>query len=39
MDRIVTQERDTRMTATYIQVLSIEAVIVAALWVFGRFFS
>ena len=36
---IVTPERDTRMTATYVQVLVIEAVILAALWVFGRMFS
>jgi hypothetical protein len=36
---IVTPERDTRMTAIYVQVLVIEAVILAALWVFGRMFS
>ncbi len=32
-------ERDTRMTLTYVQVLVLEAVILAALWVFGRIFS
>jgi hypothetical protein len=32
-------ERDTPMTATYVEVLVLEAVIVAALWVFGRLFS
>jgi hypothetical protein len=32
-------ERDTRMTSTYIQVLVLEAIIIAALWVFGRMFS
>jgi hypothetical protein len=35
----VTVERDTPMTSTYIQVLVLEAVIVVALWVFGRIFS
>jgi len=32
-------ERDTPMTATYVQVLVLEAVIVAALWIFGRLFA
>lgn len=32
-------ERDTPMTSTYIQVLVLEAIIVVALWVFGRMFS
>jgi hypothetical protein len=32
-------ERDTPMTSTYIQVLVLEAVILVALWVFGRMFS
>jgi hypothetical protein len=32
-------ERDTPMTSTYIQVLVLEAAIIAALWVFGRLFS
>ncbi len=32
-------ERDTAMTSTYIQVLVLEAIIVVALWVFGRMFS
>jgi hypothetical protein len=32
-------ERDSPMTATYIQVLALEAVIIAALWIFGRMFS
>ena len=34
-----TPERDTRMTSTYVQVLALEAVIIAALWIFGRMFS
>jgi hypothetical protein len=32
-------ESDTPMTATYVRVLVLEAVIIAALWVFGRVFS
>jgi hypothetical protein len=32
-------ERDTPMTATYVEVLVLEAVIVAALWIFGRMFA
>ena len=32
-------ERDTAMTAIYIRVLVVEAVIVVALWYFGRMFS
>jgi hypothetical protein len=32
-------ERDTPMTATYIQVLVLEAVIIVALWILGRIFS
>jgi hypothetical protein len=32
-------EEDTPMTATYIQVLALEALIIAALWVFGRMFA
>jgi hypothetical protein len=32
-------ESDTPMTATYVQVLVLEAVIIAALWIFGRMFS
>jgi hypothetical protein len=32
-------ESDTRMTATYVQVLALEAVIIVALWIFGRMFS
>lgn len=32
-------ERDTPMTSIYIQVLVLEAIIVVALWVFGRMFS
>ena len=31
-------ERDTPMTSIYVQVLVIEAVIVVALWIFGRLF-
>jgi hypothetical protein len=32
-------ESDTPMTATYVEVLLLEAVIVAALWMFGRLFA
>lgn len=32
-------ESDTPMTSTYIQVLALEAVIIAALWFFGRMFA
>ncbi len=32
-------ERDSSMRSTYIQVLAIEAVIIAALWIFGRMFT
>jgi hypothetical protein len=32
-------ERDTPMTATYIQVLVVEAAIIIALWFFGKVFS
>jgi hypothetical protein len=35
----VPQERDTPMTATYIQVLVLEAVIVVVLWILGRLYS
>jgi hypothetical protein len=35
----MTQERDTRMTVTYFQVLVLEAVIIAALWILGRVYS
>ena len=30
---------DTPMTATYVQVIVLEAAIIAALWFFGRIFS
>ena len=33
------QERDTPMTGTYIAVLVVEALIIAALWALGRMFS
>jgi hypothetical protein len=33
------RESDTPMTGTYIKVLILEAVIIAALWIFGRVFS
>jgi len=33
------RDRDSPMTATYVQVLALEAVIIAALWIFGRMFS
>ena len=32
-------ERDTPMTATFIRVLVLEAVILVLLWIFGRAFS
>ena len=32
-------EGDTPMTGTYIKVLMLEAVIITALWIFGRMFS
>jgi len=32
-------ESDTRMTATYVRVMALEAVILVALWFFGRAFS
>ncbi len=32
-------ERDTPMTAIYIRVLVVEAIILVALWIFGRLFS
>ena len=34
-----TSERDTPMTATYVRVLILEAVIIVALWLFGVMFS
>jgi hypothetical protein len=35
----MTPESDTRMTSTYLQVIVLEAVVIVALWVFGRVFS
>jgi hypothetical protein len=32
-------ERDTPMTGTYARVLIVEAIIIVALWIFGRLFS
>ena len=32
-------ERDANMTGTYVQVVILEAVIIAALWLLGRAFS
>jgi len=32
-------ERDTDMTSTYVRVVILEAVIIAALWLLGRAFS
>ena len=32
-------ESDTPMTGTYVKVLVLEAVIITALWIFGRMFS
>jgi hypothetical protein len=33
------REHDSPMTSTYVQVLALEAVIIFALWIFGRMFS
>jgi hypothetical protein len=33
------QERDTPMTATYIAVIVVEAIILVALWALGRMYS
>jgi hypothetical protein len=33
------RESDTPITGTYIKVLVLEAVIITALWIFGRAFS
>jgi hypothetical protein len=33
------RDSDTPMTATYVKVLALEAVIIVALWIFGRMFS
>ena len=33
------QEHDTPMTATYVAVLIVEALIIAALWALGRAYS
>ena len=35
----VERDQDSPMTSTYIQVLVLEAVIIAALWIFGRMFA
>jgi hypothetical protein len=35
----VIPESDTPMTKTYVGVLVLEAVIITALWIFGRMFS
>ena len=32
-------DSDTPMTKTYVQVMVLEAVIIAALWIFGRMFA
>jgi hypothetical protein len=32
-------ERDTDKTRTYVQVIAVEAVVIVALWLFGRMFS
>jgi hypothetical protein len=32
-------DQDSPMTSTYVGVLALEAVIIAALWIFGRMFS
>jgi hypothetical protein len=33
------QERDTPMTGTYVAVVVVEALIIAALWALGRLYS
>jgi hypothetical protein len=33
------QERDTPMTGTYVAVLVLEALIIAALWMLGRIYA
>jgi hypothetical protein len=33
------RDQDSPMTSTYVQVLVLEAVIIAALWIFGRMFA
>jgi hypothetical protein len=33
------RDQDSPMTSTYVGVLALEAVIIAALWIFGRMFS
>ena len=33
------RDGDSPMTSTYVGVLALEAVIIAALWIFGRMFS
>jgi hypothetical protein len=38
-DRPVEIERDTDMTRTYVQVMLVEAAIIAGLWILGRIFS
>jgi hypothetical protein len=37
--RALIDRRDADMTSTYVQVMVLEAVIIVALWVFGRIFS
>lgn len=32
-------ERDTKMTGTYIAVVVVEAIVIAALWALGRMYS
>jgi hypothetical protein len=33
------RDQDSPMTRTYVGVLALEAVIIAALWIFGRMFA
>jgi len=33
------RDQDSPITSTYVRVLALEAVIIAALWIFGRMFS
>ena len=38
-DKVSDTDTDTDMTSTYIRVVVVEAIILAALWLFGRVFS
>ena len=38
-NKVSDTDTDTDMTSTYIRVVVVEAIILAALWLFGRVFS